>query len=136
MKYAVLMSTRIVGRVPELKPGEVITGNIVNGIEDGNASVKFRLVVVVEVPASGCLKVIGFTSKGTTQSGKRRVEMLDNGEWGWRGRTFVFGKRPTRLSRIDVGDHLGWISTNDGETLARMFGLAAGWYAHDHKAVA
>jgi hypothetical protein len=136
MKYTVQMSTKIVGRVPELKPGEIITGNVVNGIENGRASGKFRPVVVVEAPALGCLKVIGFTSKGTTQTGKRRVEMLDNSEWGWRGRTFIFGERPTRLSRIDVGDHLGWISTKDGETLARMFGLDAGWCAHAQQAVA
>ena len=133
MRYTIQMSTRSVGRVPELKRGEVITGNVVNGIENGHAFGKFRPVVVIEAPELGCLKVIGFTSKGTTQSGKRRVEMLDTGEWGWRGRTFVFGKRPTRLSRIDVGDHLGWISTKDGETLARMFGLAPGWYALDQR---
>jgi hypothetical protein len=135
MRYTVQMSSRMVGTVPALKPGEVITGNVVNGIENRHASGKFRPVVVVEVPALGCLKVIGLTSKGTTQSGDRRVEMLDNGEWGWRGRTFVFGNRTTRLSRIDVGDHLGWISNKDGDTLARVFGLAAGWHSFDQRVV-
>lgn len=136
MSYTVQKSTRGDSRVPVLMPGEVITGNVINGIENRHASGKFRPVVVIEAPALGCLKVIGLTSKGISQSGERRVEMLENREWGWRGRSYVFSVRPTRLSRIDVGDHLGWISTADGETLASMFGLAVDWYAHDQKAVA
>lgn len=122
-----------IDRTAMLQTGEVITGNVLNGIENHHASGKVRLVVVVEVPALGCLKVIGLTSKRITQSGKARMEILDNNNWGWRGRSFIFGERLTRLSRIDVGDHVGWISATDGETLARTFGLTVNWMANDER---
>jgi hypothetical protein len=124
------------GRAPMLQPGEVITGVIRNGIENRRALGKLRPVIVVDASNPGCLIVIGLTSKGTTQSGALRVEMVDKADWGWRGRSFVFGRRLTRLSRIDVGDHVGWISAKDGGTLACMFGFAADWMANDERAVA
>lgn len=136
MAQAIRIGVKRTDRTAMLQPGEVITGNILNGIENRHASGKVRLVVVVEATDSGCLKVIGLTSKGMTQSGERRVEMYDNQEWGWRGRSFVFGERLTRLSRIDVGDHVGWISAADGETLAHVFDLALHWMALNEKAVA
>jgi hypothetical protein len=117
-------------RSPLLQPGEVITGCVRNGIEDRQALGKMRLVVVVNVPKLGCLNVIGLTCREMTKSGDTRMEIFDNQEWGWHGRSFVFGRRLTRLARIDLGDHVGWISDLDGESLARMFGLAENWMSN------
>ena len=136
MVQAIRIGVKRTDKTAMLQPGEVIIGNILNGIENRHASGKVRLVVVVEATDSGCLKVIGLTSKGMTQSGERRVEMYDNQEWGWRGRSFVFSKHLTGLSRIDVLDHVGWVSAEDGETLAHMFDLAPDWMALNEKAVA
>ena len=117
-----------------LLPGEVISGNVVNGLEDRRSTGKGRLVVVVEVPESGCLKVIGLTSKSVTRTGEKRIELCDNQDWGWGGRSFVWGS--TRLSRHDVYDHVGWVSVSDRETLARIYGLRLDWMASAQKAVA
>ena len=110
-----------------LQPGEVITGNVVNGIENRQATGKVRLVAVIAAPPSGCLLVAGLTSKGVTQRGEQRMQILDNGSWGWRGCTYVYGKRLTRLSRIDVGCHVGWLSPRDAAALAAEFGLDENW---------
>lgn len=123
-------------RSPFLQPGEVISGNVVNGIENLHASGKLRPVVVVDASMPGHLIVIGLTSRATTHKGKQRVEIVDNMDWEWRGRSYVFGGRLTRLSRIDVGDHIGWISANDGETLANVFGLAGNWMTNNERSVA
>ena len=136
MVKAIQIRAKRMGSALLLQPGEVITGSIRNGIENRHASGKVRLVVVVEAPDSGCLTVIGLTSKGMARSGEWRVEMYGNREWGWRGRSFVFGKRLTRLSRIDVLDHVGWVSDGDGEILARVFDLSLDWMALTEKAVA
>ena len=136
MVQAIRMGVKRADKTPKFLPGEVITGVIRNGIEDRQASGKVRLVVVVEAAASGCLKVIGLTSKGRTESGEWRVEMYGNREWGWRGRSFVFGRHLASLSRIDVLDHVGWVSVGDGELLAHEFGFAPDWMANNEKAVA
>jgi hypothetical protein len=113
--------------LPSLHPGEVITGDIFNGIEDRHATGKTRLVVVVDASNPGAILVIGLTSKGVTKLGEKREELVDNHPWGWRGRTFVFGRRLSRLSRIDVGRHVGWLSAKDGATLANVFNLGEDW---------
>jgi len=130
------LRTKRMNRVPLLLPGEVISANILNGIENRHAFGKVRLVIVVEATGPGCLTVVGLTSKGMTRSGEWRVEMYGNGEWGWRGRSFVFGKRLTKLSRIDVVDHVGWVEAGDGEMLASMFNLSPEWMTLNEKAVA
>lgn len=121
-------------RTPLLLPGEVISGNVVNGLENRHASGKGRLVVVVEVPEFGSLKVIGLTSKAVTRTGEKRIELHDNQAWRWGGRSFVWG--PTRLSRHDVYDHVGWVSESDAETLARRYGLHHDWMTNAQLAVA
>lgn len=136
MSATIRLGVKRTDRTAVLQPGEVITARIYNGIENLHASGKVRLVVVVKATDSGGLTVIGLTSKGMTQSGEWRVEMYGNGEWGWRGRSFVFGKRLTKLSRIDVLNHVGWISVEDGETLAREFDLDPHWMTSGEKAVA
>ena len=136
MANAMRLGVKRTDRTPKLLPGEVITGAFRNGIENRHASGKVRLVVVVEAADSGCLTVIGLTSKGMTESGEWRVEMYGNRQWGWRGRSFVFGKRLASLSRIDVLDHVGWVLAGDAELLAHEFGLAPDWMAISQKAVA
>ncbi len=110
-----------------LQPGEVITGNVVNGLENRRASGKVRLVVVVDPTPQGHVLVAGLTSKALTARGEQRDELLDNSPWGWLGRSYIYGQRLTRLSRIDVGSHVGWVSERDADTLARVFGLDHDW---------
>ena len=114
-------------REVKLWTGEVITGNVVNGIENRHATGKFRPCVIVEVPRDGQLLVAGLTSRGMTRRGERRVELTDNRDWRLHGRSFIFGRRLTRLSRIDIGDHIGWLSTRDAAKLADSYRLEEGW---------
>lgn len=114
---------------PRLRPGEVIMASVVNGIENRHALGKFRPCVILEAPQFGCLTVVGLTSKGYTKKGGSRMQLTDNQEWGLRGQSFVYGRRLTRLARIDVEKHLGWLSNKDALGLASWFHLAASWMA-------
>lgn len=110
-----------------LRPGEVIYGNVVNGIENRSTSGKFRPCVIIEVPPFGGLTVAGLTSQGITKKDELRVELTDNQGWRTTGRSFLFGRRLTRLARIDVGDHGGWLSERDAAIVATVYGLDADW---------
>lgn len=129
-------SMRGTDRTASMTPGEVIVGNVLNGIENRRASGKLRPVIVVDASATGHLIVVGLTSKEMTQKGERRVEIVDNADWKWRGRSFIFGWRLTHLSRFDVGDRIGWLSARDAATLSRVFGFESNWIVNSERAVA
>lgn len=116
---------------PQLHPGEVIWASVVNGIENRHASGKFRPCVIVEAPQYGCLTVVGLTSKGLTKKGDRRLQLVDSQDWGLRGQSYVYGRQLTRLARIDVAEHLGWLSNEDAEAIADVYHLASDWTAID-----
>ena len=120
----------------QLRPGEIVMANIVNGIENRHASGKFRPCVIVEVPEHGCLTVAGLTSRAVTKKGESRMEICEKQGFGLYGRSFLYGRHLTRASRIDVGDHLGWLSAGDAVKLADVYHLAANWIMNDGRAVA
>jgi len=127
---------RNLSRDAKFQPGEIVIANIVNGIENRHASSKFRPCVIIETPAYGCLTVAGLTSRAITKKGERRMEICDMQGWGLHGRSFLYGRRLTRVSRIDVGDHLGWLSAGDAVKLADVYRIAADWMMNDRKMVA
>jgi hypothetical protein len=123
-------------RDAKFRPGEIVMANIVNGIEIRHATGKFRPCVIVEAPEHGCLTVAGLTLRAITKKGDSRMEISDKQGCGLHGRSFLFGRHLTRVSRIDVGDHLGWLSAVDAVKLAHVYRLAANWMMIDDRAVA
>ena len=126
---------RNLSRDAKFRPGEIVMANIVNGIENRHASGKFRPCVIVEAPEHGCLMVAGLTSRALTKKGDSRMEICDKQECGLHGRSFLYGRHLTRVSRIDVGDHLGWLSTGDAVKLADVYRLATNWMMNDGRTV-
>jgi hypothetical protein len=108
----------------EMSPGEVVIANLLNAIEDRQASGKERPVIIVKAPKDGCLTVIGLTSKGVTRRGERRLPIATCGGGWLRGASFVFSSRPVRISRHDIYEHLGWIDEETQKMMTDKLGIA------------
>jgi hypothetical protein len=104
--------------------GEIVWANLVNGIENRCAGGKERPVIIVEVPESGCLRVIGLTSKGVGKCGVERIAVsLAGCARRPRARSYVFGRRLSRIARHDIYEHIGWIDDETKEMLEFELGI-------------
>jgi hypothetical protein len=93
--------------IAEQSTGEIVTGSLLNGIENRNAVGKVRPILLVERRGGNWLAVC-FTTREYPRGGGRRHAIPDPDAVGLDGPSFIWGARISRISPLDLYDHLGW----------------------------
>lgn len=103
-------------------PGEIRWVSISNGLENRSASGKWRPAVLVRHEGGHWL-TMGLTTNSSHCDGTSRVPIPNPFAVGLRGRGFLWGDRLTRVSAIDLGDHIGWVDEALAERVIEAAGL-------------
>jgi len=98
--------------------GEIVLGALGNFLENPNADRKTRPVVILR--SGNCQHLaVGLTSKGVYRTtGVSRRPVPNPIGCGLFGPGFLWGSRPSRISRIDIRKHLGWVDQALVEVIA------------------
>jgi hypothetical protein len=117
-------------QAPEHQPGEVVLAALGNYLEEGaDCSRKVRPLIILRA-TSGQHVTASLTTQATYKTtATERPELPDPVAIG------LDGRRPSRICRLDVRQHLGWITTEtvdflavhlhlDQTTLASLWALA------------
>lgn len=98
--------------------GEVVLGAFGNFLENPNADRKPRPLVVLD-PGNCQHLVAGLTSQEFYRtSGERRKPIPNPGRCGLYGPGFLWGRRPGRISRLDIHKHIGWVDEGIVDVIA------------------
>lgn len=109
----------------EVRPGEIVWANVVNGCERRGTTGKERPVVVVEVPKDGgCLRVVGLTSRSRTVHGAARRSLRCS---NLPRRSYIFSERLTSVARHDVYERIGRIEPSEARVISEQFDLPSDW---------
>lgn len=87
--------------------GELCWANVVNGLENRRAEGKERPALVID-GSVGHLVVAGFTSRAVARCGWRRPEVPSLRPLGLARTGYLWSNRTAIVSRIDLGEHIGW----------------------------
>jgi hypothetical protein len=89
------------------KPGEVVWANCGHPLEDGISTGKWRPMVLVR-RSGGHWVAVGLTTNPRFMDGQARTP-IPNPRWaGLSGPGYIWGENLTRISVLDIGDHIGW----------------------------
>ena len=98
---------------PRHTAGEIIWASVGNYIENPAAVGKCRPVIILR-PGECQHWITGLTTQPAFKtSGDPRVFLPVSDDCGLSGQSYLWSPRATRVSRIDVRTHIGWI-THDG----------------------
>src|SRR5438552_4164044 len=90
-----------------LAPSELVWATVLNAIENPRATGKTRPVVLLE--ASGSLwQTMGLTTNSHYANGSARVAIPNPGRVGLRRPGWLWGCNTTRITSLDITDHIGW----------------------------
>lgn len=108
---------------PRHATGEIVWATVGNYLEHRDARCKIRPAVILR---AGCGQhwIAGLTTQAVCKmTGHARVIVPVNNVCGLCGSSYLWSTRPSRLSRIDVRSHLGWIDTAVLEVLREHMNL-------------
>ena len=89
------------------EPGEVVWANCLNSLENRNARGKLRPMLIIR-RVGGQFNTVGLTTNPRFRSGEARVVVPDPAGLGLRGAGYIWGRRVTSVSVLDVVNHAGW----------------------------
>lgn len=94
---------------PQHAAGEVVWATVGNYLEDRNCDRKPRPAVILR--AGGCQHwIAGLTTQATFKTtGESRVMVPVHRTCRLRGLSYLWALNPSRLCRLDVRSHIGWI---------------------------
>lgn len=98
---------------PRHAGGEIVWASVGNYIENPNATLKYRPVVILR--AGQCQHwIAGLTTQPVFKTtGDPRVLLPVSDDCALCGQSYLWSPRATRVCRLDVRTHIGWI-THDG----------------------
>jgi hypothetical protein len=98
---------------PRHAAGEIVWASVGNYIENPNATLKYRPVVILR--AGQCQHwIAGLTTQPTFRTtGDPRVLLPVSDDCALCGQSYLWSPRATRVCRLDVRTHIGWI-THEG----------------------
>lgn len=99
--------------------GEVVTASVMNPHENRASRGKPRPVIIVR-EVGGQFDVMGLTTNATYSTGIERTPVPDPGALGLGPPSFFWGNKLTRVSRMDIGDHIGWIDAASIEAIRAL----------------
>jgi hypothetical protein len=100
------------------RTGDVVLANLINGIENRRSVGKTRPVILID-EVNGHWNALGLTTKSHYLDGTTRVAIPTPVEIGLNGPGFFWGTRLTRISKIDVLQHLGQINAETTRAITR-----------------
>jgi len=105
--------------------GELVWANVGNYIENPACRGKFRPVVILQ--ATDCQHLIaGLTTRGVAKgTGWARPRICLGSSCLLLKESYLWSARPSWLSRLDVGAHIGWVSPEAVEAIARHMRVPA-----------
>lgn len=90
--------------------GEIVWAAVGNFLEDRDCTRKLRPVVILQ-PRPCQHHIVGLTRQGRCKgNGEPRSVMPTRGICGLCGTSFLWSPRPSRISRLDVRSHIGWVN--------------------------
>lgn len=90
--------------------GEVVWATVGNFLEDRDCNRKLRPVVILQ-PWPCQHHIVGLTRQARCKgNGELRSVMPTRGICGLCGTSFLWSPRPSRISRLDVRSHIGWVN--------------------------
>jgi hypothetical protein len=101
--------------------GDVVWVQLLNGIENRNATGKPRPAVLVE--DVGHWRAMGLTTLPSYRDGSPRVAIPHPLAVGLRGPGYLWGSRLARISRIDVLDRVGSVDLPLADAIVELAGL-------------
>lgn len=90
--------------------GEVVTASVMNPHENRCSRGKPRPVILVR-EVEGHFEVMGLTTSPSYATGVDRTPVPDPEALGLGPPSYFWGNKLTRVSRMDIGDHIEWIDT-------------------------
>lgn len=99
--------------------GEVVTASVMNPHENRGSRGKARPVILIR-EVGGQFDVMGLTTSGAYATGVERTPVPDPAALGLEAPCFFWGDRLTRVSRIDIRDHIGWIDAASIEAMRAL----------------
>lgn len=102
--------------------GEVVTAKVRNPNENQNSGGKPRPAILLE-EVGGQFDLMGLSEKDEYASGANRTRITDYRALGLETQGHYWGDKTTRVSRADIGDHIGWVTHSALDELQRL-GLA------------
>jgi hypothetical protein len=105
MYVAVPRATR-----PRHAPGELVWAKVGNYVENADCRPKARPAVILR--ATECQHwIAGLTTQPVFKTtGEGRVLLPMHDDCYLRGTSYLWSRKPSRLCRLDVLSHIGWIS--------------------------
>ena len=107
--------------------GEVVWVSIFNSIENSAAKGKPRPAVLL-YRRDGHWMTMGLTTNPRFRDGTPRVAIPAPERVGLKGTGYLWGDRATRVSALDIGDHIGWADAALAERIiahAQLYGHVA-----------
>jgi hypothetical protein len=101
------------------EPGEVVWASILNPFENKGSIGKQRPAILI-CEVGGFWKVMGLTTRANYASGLPRVPIPNYADLGLRGPGYLWGDGLTRISTLDIGNHIGWIDLDTVEAIDRL----------------
>jgi hypothetical protein len=104
---------------PRHAAGEIVWASVGNYLENPNATLKYRPVVILR--AGQCQHwIAGLTTQPVFKTtGDPRVLLPVSDDCALCGQSYLWSPRATRVSRIDVRSHIGWISHDGIDVIER-----------------
>lgn len=107
--------------------GEIVWVSIFNSLENSAARGKRRPAVLL-YRCDGHWMTMGLTSNPHFRDGTPRVAIPSPEHVGLKGSGYLWGDRATRVSALDLGDHIGWVDQQLAERIishAKLYGYVA-----------
>lgn len=111
---------------PHHAAGEVVWAHVGNYLENPNCDAKARPVVILK-PTSCQHWAAPLTTQATFKTtGEARVLVPVVARFEWHCNSYLWSARPSRVCRLDVRSHIGWVSREVADLIARHMSLP--WY--------
>lgn len=94
----------------EGKCGELVWASCYNSLENKKSKGKLRPMILIH-REGGTWSTAGLTTNPAFSDGTPREKIIDPSASGLRGVGYIWGSKVTRVSAIDIVNHIGWASS-------------------------